>query len=68
MFAARSSAHILLGVCPARTRNECSCYSARAHDRTVMLPEAHLETLSGPTPVSHVITATTTRPGEAITN
>jgi hypothetical protein len=58
MLAAGSSAHILLGLCPARTRDDCIRYSARAHNRTVMLPEAHSETLSGPSPVSHVAIAT----------
>jgi len=47
---------------PARTRDDCTRYSARAHNCTVMLPEAPPETLSGPTSVSHVITATTARP------
>jgi hypothetical protein len=63
MLAAGSSAHILLGVCPARTRDDCTRYSARAHSRTVTLPEAPPETLiSRPTPVCHLVTATTTRP------
>jgi hypothetical protein len=62
MLAAGSSPHILLGVCSARTRDDCTRHSARAHNRTVMLPEAHPETFSGPTPVPHVVTATTTRP------
>jgi hypothetical protein len=57
MPTARPSAHILLGVCPARTCDDCTRYSARAHNRTV--PEAPPETLIGPTPV---LTATTTRP------
>ena len=35
--------------------------TARAHHRTVMLPEAHPETLTGLTAISHVVTATTTR-------
>jgi len=59
MLAAGSSAHILLGVCPARTRDDCTRYSARAHKRTVKLPETHPETL-GPTPLFRVVTATTT--------
>jgi hypothetical protein len=49
MLAAGSSAHILLGLCPTRTRDDCTRYSTRTHNRTVMLPEAHPETLSGPT-------------------
>ena len=61
MLATGSSAHILLGVCPARTRDDCTRYSAHAHHRAVMLSEAHPETL-GRLTVSHVVTATTARP------
>jgi hypothetical protein len=58
MLAAGSSAHILLGVRPARTRNDCTRYSARAHNCTV---EAQPEALGGPTPVPHVVTPTAAR-------
>ena len=61
MLAAESNAHILLGVCPACTRDDCTRYSARAPHRTVILPEAHTEKLSRPTPVPHIVTATATR-------
>ena len=56
MLTAGSSAHILLGLCPARTRDDCTRCSARVHNRTVILPEAHSQTLSGPTPVFNVAT------------
>lgn len=62
MLAAGSSVHLLLGVCPARTRDDCTRYSPHAHKRTVILPEAQPEALSRPTPVSPVVTATTARP------
>ena len=60
MLAPRSSVHIPLGVCPARTRHDCTRCSARAHHRTIALPEAHPKALSRAAPVSHV-TATTIR-------